>query len=277
VAVRHALPAGERRQLCGPPALHRPGRGVVRCARPIILNGIEDVVSRPDLADRALFLTLPWVSEARRRPEQQLWQAFELLRPRRLGALLDALSHGLRALPQVRLDRLPRMADFALWATACETDLWPAGTFARAYAVNRRAAIVDAIDADPVAACVRELMADRSRCSWAGSAADLLRASADHSRDGIGRDRTAWPQNPRALAGRLRRAQTFLRALGIDIAFSREGRVGSRVIRMRTTLANTVSTVSSRGNESAPIDTISDDSCRQVLDRAGVGHGRRRC
>ena len=28
-------------------------------ARPIILNGIEDVVTRPDLADRGLFLTLP--------------------------------------------------------------------------------------------------------------------------------------------------------------------------------------------------------------------------
>jgi hypothetical protein len=40
--------------------------------RPIILNGIEDVVSRPDLADRALFLPLPWLSEARRRPEQRL-------------------------------------------------------------------------------------------------------------------------------------------------------------------------------------------------------------
>src|SRR6516165_5498737 len=26
--------------------------------RPVILNGIEDVVARPDLADRALFLTL---------------------------------------------------------------------------------------------------------------------------------------------------------------------------------------------------------------------------
>jgi hypothetical protein len=33
-----------------------------------------------------------------------------------MGALLDAVSHGLRALPQVRRDRLPRMADFALWA-----------------------------------------------------------------------------------------------------------------------------------------------------------------
>src|SRR6266851_1839729 len=42
----------------------------------------------------------------------------------------------------------------------------------------------------------------------------------------------------------LRRAQAFLRALGIEIAFSREGRAGSRVIRMRSSPENTVSTVS---------------------------------
>jgi hypothetical protein len=51
---------------------------------------------------------------------------------------LDAVVHGLRSLDRVELDRLPRMADFALWATACETALWPAGTFVRAYAANRR-------------------------------------------------------------------------------------------------------------------------------------------
>jgi hypothetical protein len=185
-------------------------------ARPVILNGIEDVVSRPDLADRALFLTLPCLSEVRRRPEKELWQEFELARPCLLGALLDAVSHGLRALPQVRLDRLPRMADVALWARACETALWPAGTFARAYAANRRAAIEDAIDADPVAACVRDLMAERS--FWAGSAADLLRVGAVRSRGDVAVIGTGWPKNPRAFAGRLRRAQTFLRALGIEIA-----------------------------------------------------------
>jgi hypothetical protein len=166
-------------------------------ARPIILNGIEDVVSRPDLADRALLLSLPWLSEARRRPEQKLWDDFELAGPRLLGALLDAVSHGLRALPQVRLDRLPRMADFALWAAACETSLWPAGTFARAYVSNRRVAIEDAVDADPVATCVRELMAERS--SWAGCAADLLRVGADRSRKCCycGRPRLA-PKSPGA-------------------------------------------------------------------------------
>jgi hypothetical protein len=243
-------------------------------ARPVILNGIEDIITRPDLADRALFLTLPSISDAQRRPEKELWREFEFARPCLLGALLDAVSHGLRTLPRVRIDRLPRMADFALWATACETALWPAGAFARAYTANRRAAIEDAIDADPVAACVREIMAERS--SWTGRAADLLRVGTNRSSDGTSRDRTAWPKNPRALAGRVRRAQTFLRVLGIDIAFGREGRAGSRIITMRTTLENTASTVctvsSTRdhgpGSGQPPPQSpgaVCDDNCRPEL------------
>ena len=97
-------------------------------ARPIILNGIEDVVTRPDLADRAMFLTLEPIPEERRRPEAELWAAFEAARPGILGALLDAVVEGLRRLPETRPPKLPRMADFTLWATACETALWPAGT-----------------------------------------------------------------------------------------------------------------------------------------------------
>ena len=72
------------------------------------------------------------------------------------------------------------------------------------------------------------------RPSWTGSAADLLRVSVERSSERIPRDGTGWPKNPRALAGHLRRVQTFLRALGIEIAFSREGRSGSKVIRMRS-------------------------------------------
>src|SRR5438132_3075580 len=111
------------------------------------------------------------------------------------------------------------MADFALWAMACETALWPAGTFARAYETNRRTGIESTIDADPVASGIRGIMTGRS--SWTGSAADLLRACPDCN--GISKESSGWPKNPRALSGRLRRAQTFLRVLGIDIAFSREG------------------------------------------------------
>jgi hypothetical protein len=147
-----------------------------------------------------------------------------------LGALLDATVHGLRARRCVQLDRLPRMADFALWATACETALWPAGTFTRAYAANRRAAIEGIIDADPVAACVLEFMSDRS--SWTGSATDLLRISLERNERVLGAG-AGWPKNARVLAGHLRRAQTSLLALGVEIIFSREGRAGSSPKKLR--------------------------------------------
>ena len=76
-------------------------------------------------ADRAIFLTLEAISEERRRPEAELWAAFEAERPKILGVLLDAVVQGLKMLPDTKLERLPRMADFALWASACETASGP--------------------------------------------------------------------------------------------------------------------------------------------------------
>jgi len=200
-------------------------------ARPVILNGIEDIVTRPDLADRAVFLTLEPIPEECRRPEQELWAAFEIERPRILGALLDAASEGLAMLPHTRLDKLPRLADFAVWVTACETAIWPAGTFGAAYCGNRDEAVEGVIDADPIAAAVRALMATRTE--WTGTASELLGALAEMAGDRIAKSKT-WPDSPRALAGRLRRAATFLRKIGIEIGFGREGRARTRIIRIST-------------------------------------------
>ena len=69
------------------------------------------------------------------------------------------------------------MADFALWATACETALWAAGTFWSAYCGNRDEAVEGVIDADPIAAAVRAMMATRTE--WTGTASDLLGALAE--------------------------------------------------------------------------------------------------
>jgi len=201
-------------------------------ARPVILNGIEDIVTRPDLADRAVFLTLEPIPEDRRRPEQELWAAFEAERPRILGVLLDAVAKGLAELPRTRLDKLPRMADFALWATACETALWPTGTFWLAYCGNRDEAVDGVIDADPIAAAVRAVMTTRTE--WTGTASELLGALAEMAGERVAKAKT-WPDSPRALAGRLRRAATFLRKIGIDIGFEREGRARTRMIRITTT------------------------------------------
>ena len=201
-------------------------------ARPVILNGIEEIVTRPDLADRAVFLTLEPIPEEHRRPEQELWAAFDAERPRILGVLLDAVVVGLKRLPETRLEKLPRMADFALWATACETALWPAGTFWSAYCGNRDEAVEGVIDADPIATAVRAVMATRT--VWTGTASDLLGALAEVAGERVAKSKT-WPDGPRALAGRLRRAATFLRKIGIEIGFGREGRARTRTISITTT------------------------------------------
>ena len=200
--------------------------------RPVILNGIEDIVTRPDLADRSVFLTLEPIPEESRRPEAELWAAFEAERPRILGVLLGAVVQGLKRLPATRLRKLPRMADFALWATACETALWPVGTFWSAYCGNRDEAVEGVIDADPIAAAVRAIMATRTE--WTGTASDLLGALAEAAGERVAKSKS-WPDSPRALAGRLRRAASLLRKIGIEISFAREGRARTRTILIATT------------------------------------------
>ncbi len=210
-------------------ALYTDGDEVLfEAARPILLNGIEDIVTRPDLADRAVFLTLDPIPEERRLPEQELRGAFEAARPAILGALLSAVSTGLAMLPSTKLDRLPRMADFAIWATACQTAFWPRGTFAAAYDDNRRSTVERVIDFDPLAAAVRSIMVNRTE--WAGTYSELLTAldvaTGSSPRQG------AWPTSTQALAGRLRRAATFLRKLGVEIEFTRQGHAGTRTLRI---------------------------------------------
>jgi hypothetical protein len=83
------------------------GRKAIFCGYRMPMNGIDDVIGRSDLADRALFLTLPPIADRRRRVERQLWREFEVARPRILGSLLDAAAHGLRNVAGIHLEELP--------------------------------------------------------------------------------------------------------------------------------------------------------------------------
>jgi hypothetical protein len=162
--------------------------------------------------------------------------------------LLDAVVEGLKRLPHTHLPKLPRMADFALWATAYETALWPAGTFWSAHCGNRDEAVDGVIDADPVAAALRAVMVERTE--WTGTASDLLGALAEAAGERIAKSKT-WPDSSRALSGRLRRAATFLRKIGIEVAFEREGRARTRVIRITAT-ANPATSEYGRARPSTP-------------------------
>ena len=197
--------------------------------RPLILNGIMDIVSRPDLMDRAIFLALNPIPDEQRRTKEEIWTKFEAARPKILGALLDAVSTGLRLYHETRLEKLPRMADFARWVVAGEDGLWPAGAFFSLYDRNRGDAVDTVIDADPAASMLLSLM--NSQKEWRGTATELLKVLSDQAGEGIRRTK-AWPANPRALSGRIRRVAPLLRKSNIEVDHIREGRSRTRIIRI---------------------------------------------
>jgi hypothetical protein len=201
--------------------------------RPIMANGIPDLGGRPDLGDRALAVTLPRLDDEHRRAEETFWVEFEAHRPAILGALYDAVSRALARLDKVRLDRLPRLADFARWVEAAAPALgWGPGEFIAAYASNRAAGVQTAIENDPVAQAVRSLALGPA--AWEGTASELLPVLDDRVSEATRRSRS-WPTTAAGLGGRLRRVAPALRSVGVVVTQRREGQDRRRMWTIDTT------------------------------------------
>ncbi len=198
--------------------------------RSVIVNGIEDIVTRNDLLDRAIVLPLPTLSKAQWRDERQFWHAFEAARPRILGALLDAVSMALRNQDMVTLTACPRMADFALWSCAAAPALgWTAEGFMQAYEQNIQSANDLALDASPVAHAVLKFLEHQT--PWEGTSTQLLAVLTPYL-DGVsGQER---PRTAQTLSCALRRLAPNLRQAGVDITFwQKNGGNRDRLIALR--------------------------------------------
>jgi antitoxin (DNA-binding transcriptional repressor) of toxin-antitoxin stability system len=188
---------------------------ILTATRPVLLNGIDEIATRPDLIERSLILTLPNIADSCRRDERDLWSAYEAARPRILGALLDSVATAVRNLPGVRLDRPPRMADFATWVVAAESALpWEPGTFLSLYARTGRR---------PTTPRSRPRPSGRPSSSWwsrAGRSRGRTRRR-NCSRSCATTTPTSAPANGRTGPRRPRRWPT---RCGVGVTFTRTGR-----------------------------------------------------
>jgi hypothetical protein len=198
--------------------------------RPIVTTSIVDVATRSDLADRTLVALLHAITETERKTEREVREAFEAAAPYILGALLDAVAQGLKRESSVRLNRLPRMADHAVWLRACEPRLWPEGRHMEVYDRNRADAAEIVLESDQVAMALRAHMDARSETTTTST--DLLATLGNAVPEHVRRSKD-WPPNARALSGRLRRLAPALRGIGIVMVFEREGHDRRRLITIR--------------------------------------------
>jgi hypothetical protein len=230
----------------------------VQGSRSIILTGLTDCATRPDLSSRTVKLSLQPIKEDARRSEVEFWSRFDEAYPSIFGALLDALAYGLKNLPNVRLDNASRMKDFELFGHACEEAFAPAGSFAAALAANAVELNETLIEEDPVAKAIVVFMVKQS--VWSGTTTKLMVELQNHDRTEaqVAKQRD-WPKDAIRFSHRLREVAATLRRAGIEVTFDKApDRMKTRTITLRNigrsddTDDTDDKTKSSKGNRPAP-------------------------
>lgn len=201
--------------------------------RPCLINGIPDLATRPDLADRAIVVSLPVIPPCERKFEGEFNKAFEAVAPRIFAGLLDAISTALGNLATATITERPRMADFAKWVVAAEPALgWPEGAFLDSYAANRHASDQATVEGNPVALAILKLVKEEIR--WSGTMTEL-KTTLRNRYPLITDDPYSFPRQENKLSANIRRVQPALRRMDVELEFARRGQSGERIIRLERT------------------------------------------
>ncbi len=194
---------------------------MVDIQRPVLVNGIDDICHRPDLAERSVILHLGVLDQTSCVTESKLWEEVDKRSPAIMAGLLDGLSAALANEATTHLERKPRMADFAVWVTAAEPAMpWGPGGFMAAHQAMRGRAIEEGIDASPVGSVLVEYLRGlHPVTAWSPTATHLYetmtKAAGDRAKS------PAWPRTPRGMTQAIHRIAPNLRAVGIT--YSRDG------------------------------------------------------
>ncbi|MDF2700737.1 MAG: hypothetical protein K0Q49_2300 [Haloplasmataceae bacterium] len=184
--------------------------------RPVILNGINIVATRPDLLDRSILLELERVPAEERKEDTAIWKEFEEDKPKILGLIFTVLSKALNIYEHVSLNRLGRMSDFTRLGYAIAEAAGIGGeVFLKAYLSNQNRANDEAIDLNPTAKAIQALMINEN--IWIGTVTELLlelKKVAD--RENIDTNSKLWANEANVLSRRLNEIKSNLESVGIS-------------------------------------------------------------
>ncbi len=132
---------------------------MIEVKRPVIINGISAVATRPDLIDRVIHIDLPKIRG--HQTEEKLKLAFDNDLPHILGGLLTIFSRTLQILPSISIEKLPRMADFVLLGEAIHKAQNHNISFSKIFLANRTESLRRSLESSPVAMAIQEFISVR--------------------------------------------------------------------------------------------------------------------
>ena len=201
--------------------------------RIIGMNGINLVATRPDLLERAILLELESIPEDKRKQEGTILNEFENDLPGILGGILDLLSKAMAIHQTISIERLPRMADFAVWGSAIAIAMgYTSEDFMEAYRKNLSDQHDEIMSQDNVANSLRVFV--ERHPLWDGVASDLLSHLVAIAETSLGVDTLRdkdWPKGSNHLSKKLNILRVNLLADGIAYSSSKGG--GKRFIHLK--------------------------------------------
>lgn len=211
---------------------------ILTVKNPAYITGINVEAYKSDLLSRILILKTDAINEGGRRSSQEIYQRFEELRPKLLGALFETLSKAIKVKKTLPQKTEYRLADFALWGAACAEVLgYGANRFEEALQRSIKYRSYEALYVSSAGRAVIELM--RDCVEFEGTMTELLKElknlpssswgdEYDHSSQEI------IANNPSSLGKKLRELENSFTSIGIILDFGRRNSLERKIVIKKT-------------------------------------------
>lgn len=174
------------------------------------LNGINLTITKPDLMERSILISLESISCTARKTVEELWGRFEGKRPGILGGIFDVVSRARHIYPSLRLGRLQRMADFTKWGYAIAEALYNQGeAFLEAYEQNISRQHEEILSGNLLAQAIVQFMNKTQK--WSGTVQTAYR----ELRKLVDKTDNTFPSHPNKMRRHLGSLEQNLSASGI--------------------------------------------------------------
>ena len=242
---------------------------IYRYRRKVMLNGINIANQRPDFIERCLIIPQERVTNEQRKPKEEvLKEAAELL-PKVRAYCLDMLVKAVNEYPKVAQElrgRLPRMADYCIWAEAVSRALGnPPLTFYTQYMAQQSRQTLEALLSDAVGELVLAWLDGNEE--WQNNKAvsvapkqlhsDLL-AMAEERKYNLKQIR--FPGSPTWLSNRLNNLKHNLAEYGIRIDTGVRGRTSNSYLFTLNCSTSSNSSTLSRQTGGGAIQNVVEQS-----------------
>jgi len=193
--------------------------------RPVLMNGINALATRPDLLSRVVRIVCPALEGNKRISDAEVKRRIDAHGPKALSYLLTLFSKALARLPEVKIDNPPRLADFAqLGEAVAFAEGEGVGAFIKHYNGALSEAARQALEGMPAVEALIDFM--EAGREFNGTIGDLLKALEQQAQPLHGQ---GWPRSPRGFGVVLDRATPALRHIGIRVRRLGRTRLGSQV------------------------------------------------